>query len=209
MDYENIPFATGDILLFHGTTSGGNCFMNFLSGAIEKCTHSNYSHAGIVVIDPEFTPEPLKGKYILESTGMEDIKDVEDHQIKFGVQLRNLREVINNYDGKIYWRQLHCERSDNFYKKLSAVHSIVHNRPYDDGFDYVKSLFNWHVGDLQKEKTFFCSALVSFIYVAWGFLPKNTPWSIVRPSQLSNETNQPFPLIWQNCSLNSIIEIEK
>jgi hypothetical protein len=183
--------------------------MDLLSGAIEKCTKSNYSHAGIVIVDPKFTPEPMKGLFILESTGLEEVKDVEDHQVKFGVQLRNLEEVVKNYDGKVYWRQLQCKRSDLFYDKLAAAHSVVHNRPYDDGFDYVKALFNWHIGDVQKEKTFFCSALVAFVYVTWGFLPRDTPWSIVTPHDLSEEKNRPIKLEWQNCALNEAIEIEK
>ena len=208
MNYDDIPFDTGDILLFHGATSGGNCLSNLLSGAIEKCTRSNYSHAGIVIKDPTFTPEPLKGLYILESTGFEDVKDVEDHQVKFGVQLRELEEVVKNYDGKVFWRQLHCYRSPRFYQKLAVAHNIVHNRPYDDGFDYVKALFNWHIGDCQKEKTFFCSALVAFVYVVWGFLPRDTAWSIVTPAQLSSEKNQLFKMVWQECTLNPVVKIK-
>ena len=208
MNYRDIPFETGDILLFHGTTSGSNCFMNFLSGAIEYLTHSKYSHCGIVVKDPDFTPKPLKGLYILESTGLEDVKDVEDEQIKFGVQLRELEEVINDYDGEVFWRRLNCKRDVNFYQKLSVAHNIVHNRFYDDGFDYIKAAFNWHIGDLHKKKTFFCSALVAFIFVCVEFLPQDTPWSIVTPHELSLEKDQPVHLKWINCTLDPVVQIK-
>ena len=207
MNYNNIPFDTGDIILFHGATYGGNCFSNFLSCAIETCTRSNYSHCGIVIKDPTFTPEPLKGLYILESTGLEHVPDGVDDEDKFGVQLRDLREVIRNYDGKVYWRRLSCNRTPDFYKKLASAHSIVHNRPYDAGFDYLKALFNWHIGDLQKENTFFCSALVAFMYVAWNLLPRETPWSIITPTDLSEEKHRLVKLDWQNCELYKAVQI--
>lgn len=207
MNYADIPFDTGDIILFHGTTTGSNCFTSLLSAAIERCTHSQFSHVGIVIKDPTFTPEPLQGLYLLESTGLENVPDVEDKQIKFGVQLRDLKQVISHYDGRVYWRKLDCDRNQGFYKILSQAHSVVHNRPYDDGVDYLKALFNWHHGDLQKENTFFCSALVTFLYVAWEFLPRETPWSIVTPKQLSSEPGKTFTLDWQNCTLHDEVEI--
>jgi len=120
MNYDDIPFKTGDLLLFHGATSGGNCFSNLLSCLIEKCTSSHFSHSGIVIKNPQFTSPPLRGLYILESTGLEDVYDVENQEIKFGVQLRDLREVIKNYDGKVYWRKLDCDRFPIFYKKTGC-----------------------------------------------------------------------------------------
>lgn len=91
--------------------------------------------------------------------------------------------------------------SQSSTKKLAVAHSVVHNRPYDDGFDFIKAAFNWHVGDVQKEKIFFCSALCAFMYVAWGFLPEYTPWSIIVPKDLSTEKNRAIYLQWENCRL--------
>ena len=199
MNYSDIPFDTGDLILFHGATIGCNPFTNFLSFAIERCTRSKFSHSGIVIKDPEFTPEPLQGLYLLESTGLEDIPDVEDSIAKFGVQLRKLDEVIRNYDGKVFWRKLECKRDDNFYDLLAKAHSVVHNRPYDDGVNYLKALFHWRHGDIQEETTFFCSALCAFIYVALEKLPQDTPWSIVTPHDLSTESKR-SSIRWVFCS---------
>lgn len=207
MKFDDIPFATGDLLLFHGKTKGGNCLMDMLSGLIEGCTHSKFSHSGIVIKDPKFTPQPLEGLYLLESTGLEDVKDVENKEIKFGVQLRNLREVIQNYDGVVYWRQIICERDQTFYKKLAQAHSVVHNRPYDDGFDYIKAAFDWHIGNVQKKKTFFCSALCAYVYVCLEFLPATTPWSIITPSDLSTEPKRSIELDWSNCQIKNEVKV--
>jgi hypothetical protein len=145
--------------------------------------------------------------YLLESTGLEDVPDVENKEIKFGVQLRDLAEVVRNYDGKIFWRQVHCDRNQGFYKTLARAHSVVHNRPYDDGVDYIKALFRWKHGDMHRKDTFFCSALCAFMYVAWEFLPKDTPWSIVTPHDLSTEPRRPIKLDWQNCEIADEIQI--
>ena len=62
MNFNDIPFDTGDIILFHGAVCGrGNCGSHFLSCLIETCTRSSFSHCGVVIKDPTFTPEPLKG----------------------------------------------------------------------------------------------------------------------------------------------------
>jgi hypothetical protein len=180
-----------------------------LSAAIERCTHSQFSHVGIVIKDPTFTPRPRKGLFLLESTGLEDVPDIEDCQVKFGVQLRDLREVISHYDGKVFWRKLDCDRNQGFYETLAKAHSVVHNRPYDDGIDYLKALFRFRHGDMQREDTFFCSALATFMYVAWEFLPKDTPWSIITPHDLSTEPKRPFVLEWQNCTMEDEVRILK
>ena len=191
MNYNDVPFSTGDIILFSGSVCGTKkCFSHFLSCVIKTCTQSKYSHCGIVIKNPLCTPEPLDGLYILESTGLENIPDATDNKIKFGVQLRKLDEVIDNYDGKVYWRQVDCDRNQTFYKKLATAYSVVYNKPYDLGFEYIKALFELDVGSLQNKKTFVCSALVAFILVSLGLLPSDTKWSIVTPKELSSYSNK-------------------
>jgi hypothetical protein len=182
---------TGDILLFDDNASCKSCCLcitSFLDCCIKCCSRSRYTHAALVIKDPPFGPEELKGYYCLESTGLEPVRDVEDHQIKFGVQLRKLQEVVDDFDGKVWVRKLYCTRDAKFTERLKLAHSMVHNRPYDIlPDDWLRALFDLHVGKLQRRKTFFCSALVAFVYVCWGFLPSNTPWSIVRPKDLGTE----------------------
>lgn len=193
---DNFGFRTGDLLLFRGNSC--------ISFCIECCTQSKFSHCGLVIKDPKFTPDPINGLFLLESTGLESVNDVENKEIKFGVQLRDLKEVIRDYDGHVYWRQLDCKRGQDFHKKLVQAHSVAHNRPYDDGFDYIKALFDVHIGNVQNKTTFFCSALCAYVYCSLGLLSFETPWSIVTPKQLSSESNQ---LHWQNCILHEEVKI--
>jgi hypothetical protein len=185
---------TGDILLFNNTHS---CLSRF----IEVCSDSKYSHVALVVKDPTFGPHNLKGLYVLESTGMTKHADVEDHKKKWGVQLRSLEDVLEEENCKVYVRLLNCDRDNDFFKRLRDVHSLVHNKPYDlNPSDWLKALFDFHVGKLERTREFFCSALVAFVYTAWGFLPQNTPWSIVRPKDWGSNSKR--PLHFQNCTLN-------
>lgn len=196
MDFDTLQ--TGDILLYHGQHY-------WFSTLVEWVTGSNYSHVSIVVKDPNFTNPPLKGLYILES-GTENIPDVEDNKYKFGVQLVPLKQVVDNYDGVIYYRKLVCVRDDKFYKLLSEAHTEVHNIKYDtDVVDMIKSLTNY--GCVQKKNEFWCSALVSYIYTKLGFLPESTPWTIIQPEQYSSSS--PSKLQFINCTLEDEVVIHQ
>jgi len=165
---------------------------------IEKCTHSNYSHSGIVMKNPNFINK--KGLYILESTGFENVPDVEDGKIKFGVQLRDLNEVLNDFEGSIYVRSLECKRDSKFYNILTKAHAAVHNKPYDvlDYFSvFLKDDLHVKIEKLKKENTFFCSALCAYLYTKWGFL--DIDWTTVTPGDLSSKGN----LVFSNCILST------
>lgn len=194
---------TGDILLFSLDTQ--NCcgckFLTCLDWCIKCCTHSRYTHAALVIKNPTFTPVPLKGLYCFESTGLEGVPDVENHQIKFGVQLRKLQEVLQDYDGKVWVRKLFCERNSSFYKRLASAHSVVHNRPYDvDPIDWIDSLFQGKIAKLHHKKIFFCSALVAFVYVSLGLLPPTTDWTTIRPCDLSSTSSR---VKFRNCHVGT------
>ena len=73
-------------------------------------------------------------------------------------------------------------------RKLNDAHSIVHNKPYDaNPIDWFKSWLDLEVGDVHKETTFFCSALVAFFYTRLGILPEDTPWTLISPNELGTE----------------------
>ncbi len=172
---------TGDMILFNGNY--------FLSRIIEYITGSIYSHAAIIIKNPNFLGEQYQGTYIIES-GYEDKKDVENNRYKFGVQLTNFEELLKNYNGKIYVRKLNCERNQDFYQKIIDFHSDVHNLPYDTNpIDWFKAKFNIDIGNIQKKNTFWCSALVSYFYVKLGFLNNNIPWTLIKPQDLSSSSN--------------------
>ena len=187
---------TGDIILF-----SGNYFLSYI---VEYFTKSIYSHVGVVLKNPNLGDAKFKGIYLLES-GFENTPDPENHRIKKGVQIINLEDKIKNYRGRIYVRKLHCTRDKKFYEKIIEIHSTVHNIPYDlNPIDWIKGYFKINIGNTQKENTYWCSALVSFVYVELGFLNKNIPWTLISPKELSSSSNE---LKFINCKLDNDTQI--
>lgn len=183
---------TGDIILF-----SGNYFLSYI---VEYFTNSIYSHVGVVLKNPNLGDAKFKGIYLLES-GFENTPDPENHRIKKGVQIINLEDKIKNYKGRIYVRKLHCTRDKKFYEKIIEIHSTVHNIPYDlNPIDWIKAYYQLDIGNTQKENTYWCSALVSFVYVELGFLDKNIPWTLISPKELSSSSNE---LKFINCKLDN------
>ena len=183
---------TGDIILFSGNY--------FLSHIIEYFTNSIYSHTGIILKNPNLGDAKFKGIYLLES-GFENTPDPENNRIKKGVQIINFEEKFKNYKGRIYVRKLHCTRDKKFYEKIIEIHSTVHNIPYDlNPTDWIKGYYKLDIGNTQKENTYWCSALVSFVYVELGFLDKNIPWTLISPKELSSSSNE---LKFINCKLDN------
>ena len=199
-------FNTGDILLYHHKNDYStlyNSLFSLLDDTITWWTSSKFSHVSMIIKDPAFTSPPLRGLYILESN-YENIKDIEDQEYKMGVELISLEEIdFSHYD--LYWRKLECNRDHIFYENLSKAHSIVHNRPYDIiPSDWIKAALHLNFGDTHKKKTFWCSALITFMYVKLNLLNKDIPWTIVSPNMLSSETND---LTFINCKLYEEIQI--
>ena len=194
MEIESLN--TGDIILFHGSY--------IISRIIEFLAGTEYSHCGVIIKDPWFTPEKLKGLYVLES-GSENIPDPENNRVKYGVQLTKLEYIINNYDGSLYIRKLECIRDEQFYNKITQIHSNIHNLPYDfDPIDWIKAFFNINIGDVQKKNTFWCSALLSYFFVQLGFLEKDIPWTIISPAAFSGDSKI---LKFINCKIDHEIII--
>ena len=171
-------------------------------------TKSKYSHIGMIVKDPEFTDPPLKGIYLLESSS-ETFPDAEDNKIKVGVELVPFKKVLDTYESEnFYWRQLTCTRDELFYENLDEIHRTIRNKPYDlDLLDWIKAYFKDYFPVVQKTNTFWCSALVAYIYVKLGFLDKNLCWSYITPKQFGTES-QSDSLTFINCSLHDEIKIK-
>ena len=72
------------------------------------------------------------------------------------------------------------------------------------GADWIKGYFKIDIGNTQKENTYWCSALVSFVYVELGFLDKNIPWTLISPKELSSSSNE---LKFINCKLDNDTQI--
>lgn len=171
-----------DILLF----SGKGYWFSYL---IETLTWSEFSHIGIVLKDPTYLSPELTGVYLLES-GSEKIIDAEDHKVKWGVQITDLKEILEGYVGQIYYRKLNCPDIRKTVKsnqaRLRAVHDIIHNKPYDAFLrDLARTELDLDIGDCHRTDRFVCSALVAYIYAELGLLPVNTEWDLQRPKDFA------------------------
>ena len=208
---NNDEFQTGDILLIQHKKQYSNLFelfISFFDMLITTFSKSEYTHAAIIVKDPDFVDPPLKGLYILES-GFETFPDAENNTYKVGAELEDFTKVMNSLKGSnVYYRKLVCERDETFYNNLKKAHTELHNKPYDIlPTDWLKSAVHLNIGDTQSKNRFWCSALVAYVFVCFGFLPKDTPWTIVSPKMLGTEHPDKFDLKFEKCSLEKEIKI--
>jgi hypothetical protein len=195
---------TGDILLFGGSTF-------WFSKIVRYWTHSQWTHTAIVLRDPIYINPELTGLYLWES-GSENFPDSENHLQKFGVQISSLETLLKKgYDGYIAYRKLTTNIPD-IDDKLKAIHKIVHDKPYDINLlDFMKAsnevneiespatstwrFWKWFMPNHRKNNTYFCSALVGFIYTKLGLLPSSTKWTECTPQFFSSEETPSMKLI--------------
>lgn len=171
---------TGDLILFNN--QGGGLF-GFFTSLIKWGTHSNYTHIGMILKDPHFIDNTLNGTFVWEST-YDGEKDPQDGKIKLGVKLTPIDDALNT-NRNIYIRKIICPDNTFNYDKLTEIHNIVYNKPYDIvPTDWIEALFRVD-SKPQKTSRFWCSALVGYIYTKCGVLNENTDWSILRPSDFS------------------------
>jgi hypothetical protein len=194
IDFDLDNLETGDILLYHASDF-------WFSSLVEWFTGSQFSHVSMVLKEPQFTTPPLKGLYIFES-GEENIPDAENGRNKFGVQIVPFEEAIKGYMGKIYLRKMTCTRDTTFYENLTKAHSNVHNITYDvNPIDMIKAITHNYTGKTQKETSYWCSALQSYLLVQLGFLLEDTPWTLIVPKQFSSTCLSSDKLQFKNCEL--------
>ena len=197
MNYDDIKFDTGDIILFQDKSH--NSWLDYLSYLIQYFTDSKYSHVGMVVKDPLIKGKTIKGLYLLESTGLDHMIDIDDHKTKFGVQIVDLHKRLQNDDDIFYYRKLNKYRDETFIDLYNKTYVIVKDKPYDiNPLDWCKADFDLKKGNVQKTNTFFCSALVSFMLVSLNILPRDTDWTIMRPKDLGTENGTRLNLSMYN-----------
>lgn len=185
---------TGDLLLCDNLqyTSWG-----LFSWIIKFMTKSDFSHIGMIVVDPVFTDVPLKGTFVWTS-GISDVPDSEDGVKKFGVQFIPLDHFVQTYGGKIYSRRIEFKRDEDYDKifntdRLREIHGVVYNKPYDIVVaDWIEAYCKRDPNP-QKTSRFFCSALIGYIYTSLGLFDDGLDWSILYPNFFSTE-NKTFSL---------------
>jgi len=182
-------YQTGDLVLFKGN--------GYLSWLIEYFGECKYSHIGIVIVDPS---QSLKGPYLLDCSVTDNVK------------LRPLKEAIESYDGFAYYRKLIYKRDNEFQSRVIKLYEEIKNAPYDvNFFDWLSAKVLLDSGSIveaekvpfsspEDNKKFWCSALVAYIYVNTGLLPKETPWSIIAPVDFSSYINKVCYHLNFNCS---------
>ena len=181
---------TGDIILCHGGKGD-----DAIDKAIEFFTKSPWEHAGMIIRDPWWCDVPA-GLYIFQSSsGPNGYFDVLNGKVR-GVTLNHLDDFLANRQG-IYVRSLSginmCEVNRNIFVDNFQ---IAHGKPYD------KNICSWIGTGLgsfcncrclsrkttpAEEDTFWCSALVAFMYVKMKWISP-LDWSCQTPADLSNWT---------------------
>lgn len=205
MNFDTSQFRTGDILLFHHEQDYDgyfNCVFSCLTGLLDLFTQTRYSHAAIIIRDPDFTETPLKGLYVLEFS-IELLPNSEKHNYRIKVELEEFDKVMSQTkEGKtVYWRRLNCVRDDKFYTTLKDTYQVFNTAPYDlfppDWFNAL--IYNKNAHDGQIITKFWCSSLVAYMYVMWGFLPESTQWIYTTPRMLGSEKTDKKKLKYLNC----------
>ena len=192
---------TGDLLLYSDKKA-------WYSRAIEFFTGSKFSHVSMILKSPTFLDPSLNGIYILES-GHENVPAIDTGKITFGVQISSISVVkttMKNPKNQIYFRKLYVKRDENFFKCIKSGYEIAKNKSYDfNPWDWIKAEFNLHIGNEHKLDTFWCSALIAFMYVKMNLLNVTIPWTIIEPKFFSYYENK--KQIYNNCDLFAEIKL--
>ena len=197
---------TGDILLCDDLEYGS---WGIFSWFIKFMTKSDFSHVGMIVVDPDFTDIPLKGTFVWTS-GISNVPDPEDKTKKFGVQFIPFDHFIQTYVGKIYLRRIEFSNSQEYHTifnldRLKQIHQVVYDKPYDIIItDWIEAYCKKDPHP-QKTSRFFCSALIGYIYTKLNIFDDRLDWSILYPNYFSTE-NKSFIML-HNATLTKETQI--
>ena len=167
---------TGDIVLFSG--QGG------ISTAIKVFSKSKWSHIGIVVKSKE-----LNTVFLLESTTLNNVTDVETQSYKKGVQIVDLSTRVEKFDGSISVKLLNKELSEDQLKIINLFREEIKNRPYERSeAELIKSLVD--IGKFtENEKdlsSIFCSELVAEALMRVSVIKSDLPSNEYIPKDFSD-----------------------
>jgi len=185
--YDDIEphLATGDILIFHGSSG--------ISLEIEQKTSSYFSHTAMVI-----RPDSAKPPFIWQTGPGPIAKDSFTHSVHGGAQISLLRETLiymSNpaYGDSSYVRQLQFSRCPEFEIVAQWAIAGLDGTPFGT---YHEMLKNFEVGQKSEtapDRTFFCSELAAHTYMLMGLLPFDPPANSYAPGHFSPEIgNLPF-----------------
>jgi hypothetical protein len=195
-----------DLIVFRGS--------DFVSDSISmvqnlRLGQGEWTHVGLI-ITTDFIPikNGVPGKlYVWESTMSgkvlgDGVNDLENNKGTFGVQIRDFEEVVDKYDNnsetKIGW----CSLLNNpiatdpakVKETLTRLHSEIGNATYDYNFCNLFSTMFCTCSTLRRSvfghsNKYFCSELVTKIYIELGIISKNVDPEKVAPAELLGFTN--------------------
>lgn len=94
-------------------------------------------------------------------------------------------EKYRKEGGHTIWRPIEYETDPFTPEKLSKIHKVVYDKPYDIiPSDWIYALKRKDP-ELQKTSRFWCSTLIAYIYTEVGILNFTTDWTMVRPNDFS------------------------
>lgn len=176
---------TFDVLLFAGSDV-------FPSRLIEWALGTQYSHIGIVVVNPTFCEVPA-GTYFIES-GEETTPDASTGRRKWGVRLTALDdEFVASYPGRIFVRTMHWKtttehKDNNRLELLASAWKEAHAATYDCNVvdaletDRGRVLFD---RDGRRTDEFVCSTFASFILSRIGVIEADIAWDTLSPREFA------------------------
>lgn len=140
-NFHKKGLQTGDLILF--TSHSG-----IISKLISFWTKSKYVHVGIVIKDVitflnynhnfkyNINMKLDDNEYGLLECAYENKEDMDEHTFKYGVQITSLKDKLQNYSGKSYWRKLNIDgnpKLDNKQIELDIynIYQLIKNKPYD------------------------------------------------------------------------------
>jgi hypothetical protein len=163
-----------------------------------------------VLKKPTWLSEDLTEEYYLLESGGEVFPDAITNKKVFGVQVIPFSKVFDEYKnnnyGHLYYRKLKTDKCiEEIQNKIKDIYKKIQGDPYDlDPYDWLSALCDIQkpldeINGFKKTNTFWCSALVAYIYSLLGFLDENIPWTIISPSDFCYNNKR---LNYINCSLD-------
>ncbi len=194
MKYSEIrnELKSGDMVLFSG---GG-----FVSRMIQMFTRSEWSHVGLVIKDDWWDMLLL-----WESTTLSKIKTVHGN-VRQGVAIRPLSEVIENYDGEVGIRTLTFPLTDAQELTIAELRQEFKGRNYEESkSELFKSAYDFIGGKNEEDlSSLFCSELVAEAYQRVHFFDEVKPSNEYTPADLADVS---IDIRWNR--LSNIIKVTR
>jgi len=187
VNYDDIEphLATGDILIFHGSSG--------ISLQIEQKTSSYFSHSAMVI-----RPDMSKPPFIWQAGPGPILKDSFTNTVHGGAQISPLRETLiymstPAYGDSSYLRQLQFARTPEFEIVAQWAIAGLDGTPFGTYDDMLRNFEIGQKSETAPDRTFFCSELAAHTYMLMGLLPFDPPANSYAPGSFSPEIgNLPF-----------------